>query len=90
VSNNGNSMAANLAMQRGNRCAATILTWCEGNVFAQLDDKQRYELRRVVLDNVNAYKDLMVDVVKSDTAVLNDIWVQKIDELRQEVRALRR
>ena len=90
MANNGLSLAANLAMARGNRCAATILTWCEAHVYEHLPDGLRQDMRRIVLDNVNAYKDLMVDVVKSDTAVLNDIWVQKLDELRQEVRAMRR
>ena len=48
----------------------------------------RSRLRQQVLDQVNALKDLSIDIVKSETAVVNEIWVEKLDEIHEELRAL--
>lgn len=86
-----NSMASNLVAVRGNRTTATILGWLEQNLYDQYDipkDMQR-RIRSVVLDNINGYKDLVIDIVKSDTAIINDIWVQKLDAIHDEIRKIK-
>jgi hypothetical protein len=83
-----NTMAVNLIANRGNRCTATLLTWIEREVYPHLSHEMQRELRSLVLDQVNGFKDLAMDVVKSDTAYLNELWVQKLDEIHRDVRRL--
>jgi hypothetical protein len=47
-------------------------------------------IRQVILDQVNTFKDLAIDIVKSDTAMMNQVWVEKLDEIHQELRELKR
>lgn len=85
-----NSMAANLVATRGNRASAAILGWIEENLYKEydIDPAMRSRLRQQVLDQVNALKDLSIDIVKSETAVINEVWVEKLDEIHQELRQL--
>lgn len=85
-----NSMAANLIASRGNRCTAVILGWLEGNVYPSLPPELQRQTRQVVLDQINSFKDLAIDVVKSDTAIMNQVWVSKLDEIHQELKWLSR
>jgi hypothetical protein len=82
-------MAANLVATRGNRCSATILGWLESNLYEEhpeISTAMQKQIRQVVLDNVNMFKDLAIDIVKSETDVLNEEWVLKIDEIHRAVR----
>lgn len=85
-----NSMAANLVATRGNRCSAAILGWIEENIYKEydIDPAMQRRLRQQILDQVNALKDLSIDIVKSETAVINEVWVEKLDEIHQELRLL--
>jgi len=85
-----NSMAANLVATRGNRCSAAILGWIEENLYKEydIDPKMRGRLRQQILDQVNALKDLSIDIVKSETAVVNEIWVEKLTEIHHELRQI--
>ena len=85
-----NTPTANLIAARGNRCSASILGWMEKNIYDSLSEEQRRMVRQVVLDNINAFKDLAIDVVKSDAAFVNQVWVEKLDDIHDELRALRR
>ena len=84
-----NTPTANLIAARGNRCTASILGWMEKNIYSNLSEDQRRQVRQVVLDNVNAFKDLAIDIVKSDAAYVNEFWAEKLDRIHDEVRALR-
>lgn len=84
-----NSLAANLVAARGNRCSATILGWLETNLYESHPDISTHtqkQIRQVVLDNVNLFKDIAMDIVKSETAILNDEYAIKIDEIHQGIR----
>ena len=81
-----NTMAANLIATRGNRTTAVILSWLEENAYQYLPDEVQRETRQMVLDQINTFKDLAIDIVKSDTAYMNEIWVQKLDEIHEAVR----
>jgi len=85
-----NSMAANLVATRGNRCSASILGWIEENLYKEydIDPKMQRRLRQQVLDQVNSFKDLSMDIVKSETAVMNEVWVEKLNEIHEEIRVL--
>lgn len=91
--NESNSMAANLVATRGNRCTAVILGYLEENVYRdvpQISTSMQKQIRQVVLDQVNTFKDLAIDIVKSDTALMNQVWVEKLDQIHAEIRDLRR
>ncbi len=81
-----NTMAANLVQTRGNRVSATMLSWLEDNVYEFLEEDLQRRTRQMVLDNVNGFKDLTIDIVKSDTAYMNQLWVEKLDEIHKEIR----
>ncbi len=85
-----NSMAANLVATRGNRASASVLGWIEDNLYKEyeIDQAMQRRLRQQVLDQINMFKDLAMDIVKSETAVINEVYVQKLDEIHQELRAL--
>ena len=83
-------MAANLVATRGNRCSAAVLGWIEENLYKEyeIDQAMQRRLRQHVLDQINMFKDLSMDIVKSETAVINEVYVQKLDEIHDELRAL--
>ena len=77
---NQNTTVANLVATRGNRCTAAILGWMEDHVYEYLDDDLRHQTRRMVLDQVNGFKDIAIDVVKSDVSMINETWVQELGQ----------
>ncbi len=81
-----NTMAANLLGRRGNRASAVLLSWLEENVYEHIPEDLQRQTRQVVLDNINGFKDLATDIVKSDTAYINQVWVQKLDEIHEAVK----
>ncbi len=81
-----NTMAANLIATRGNRLNAVLLGWLEEHVYELLPEELQKETRRMILDEVNAFKDLAMDIIKSDTAYYNEIWVEKLDQIHEAVR----
>lgn len=88
---NSNSMAANLVAARGNRTTATILSAIETEIYdsVSVPDGVKRKVRQIVLDQMNGYKDLMIDIVKSETALLNDHWVQQIAEIHEAIQELK-
>ena len=69
---NENTLAANLMAKRGNRCTAAILSYLEDQLYTQVEvpEQLQRQVRQTVLDQVNTFKDLAIDVVKSDTAII--------------------
>ena len=85
-----NSMAANLVATRGNRTSASILSWFEEHLYGEVPEistQMQKQIRQVILDNVNAFKDLAIDIVKSETAVINEEYMRKLDEIHAELRS---
>lgn len=84
------SMAARLIAQRGNRCTATILSFLEEEIYpkANLTTEQVRRIRRTVLDSVNDFKDLAIDVAKSDSSLVNDLWLQQIAAIDRKLDRL--
>lgn len=83
-----NSFSANLVATRGNRCSASVLGWLENNLYAnhpEISTREQKAIRQMVLDNVNQFKDLAMDIVKSEVDVLNDEYVKKIDEIHRYI-----
>lgn len=92
MSDNSNSMAANLVAKRGNRVTASILGFLEETLYRdhpEITTKEQKKIRQVILDGINEFKDLAIDIVKSETAIVNELWVQKIDELHKDLRHIK-
>lgn len=84
-----NSTTANLVATRGNRTSAAILGWLEENLYEEypgIPTVMQKRIRQMVLDNVNAFKDLAIDIVKSESAVINEEWSSKLDAIHAELR----
>lgn len=82
---------AQLIATRGNRCTATIMGYLEEHLYTkypQIATDEQKRIRSVVVNAVNAFKDLAIDIVKSDQDLINDIWVQKLDEIHAELSKL--
>lgn len=88
------NFVANLIAQRGNRCTASILGYLEDHVYKQfpsIPTEVQKRIRQEVLDQVNSFKDLAIDIIKADPDHINEFWVQKIDEMHQDLlRAIQR
>lgn len=85
----GNSTTANLIATRGNRTSASILGWLEEHLYEQypnISTAMQKQIRQMVLDNVNSFKDLAIDIVKSESSVINEEWSRKLDEIHAELR----
>lgn len=93
MSNNSESFVANLIAARGNRVTASILGYLEEQVYRQVPqiptDLQK-RIRQVVLDQVNGFKDLAIDIVKSDTDHINEHWVKTLDEIHAGIQKLQK
>lgn len=86
-----NELTRNLVATRGNRCTATILGHLEENVYEQYDVPKNVQqnVRRVVLDSINSYKDLVIDIVKSGDDIVNDLWTERLGEIHDAIVGLR-
>lgn len=89
MSTDVNSYAKNLLNRRGRRTVATILTWLEENIWQYVPEDKQQEARSKILSVVSDFQDLAMDMVASDTGVINDYWVEALDSLHQELKSIR-
>lgn len=82
-----NTGVARLIAIRGNRTTAVVLSWLEENVYGYLPEDVQKDTRRLILDQINGFKDLAIDVVKADTSMINEHWVEKLDEIYTAIRS---
>lgn len=88
VKHQENDFAKNLVSARSRRTVATILTWLENNVYEYLPSEVQTDTRSIVLANVNDLSDLAIDIVKSDTGVINEFWVTELKNLNERIDGL--
>lgn len=81
-----NSFAKNLLATRGRRAVATLLTWLEDNAYQYLPPEVQTETRGKVLSVIGEFQDLAMDMVASDTGVINDFWAEGLAEIKAEIR----
>lgn len=90
---NGESFVANLIAARGNRVTASILGYLEEQVYRQVPQiptELQKRIRQVVLDQVNGFKDLAIDIVKSDTDHINEHWATMLAQIHDGVQKLQK
>lgn len=77
-----------LLARRRDRAIAIILRVKEQECDRHLPMDASMKMRKVVLDQMNSFYDVCADIVNSldnGGTVLNDHWLQKIDELHDFV-----
>lgn len=79
-----------LLEKRRNRAIAVILGVKERECDGQLNAPSSQKLRKVVLDQLNEFHDLVVDLLDSldnGDVVLNEVYLRKIDDVHAVVVA---
>jgi hypothetical protein len=82
-----------LLAKRRDRAIAIILGVKERECDMRLSHEQSNKLRKVVLDQLNEFYDIVVDVMKSfdsDDIVMNDMYLNKLDQVHEGVKAIHR
>ncbi len=69
--------------RRRNRSIAIILTTKEQECDQYLPEDASFRLRKAVLDQLNEFHDLCIDLMESlsTSAIMNDIWLAKIEDI---------
>lgn len=83
-----NSFAKNLLATRGRRTVATLLTWLEAHVYEHIPADLQNETRGKVLSTVGEFQDLAMDMVASDTGIINDFWATELADIKAELRRI--
>ena len=73
-----------LLNRRKNRAAAIILGVKDDECDDYLPEEASRVLRKVILDEMNSFYEICIDVIESldnDTFLINDHWLEKLDEI---------
>lgn len=77
-------------VNRRNRALGSILGHAEREIFPKLKSPGLEEaFRTLVRDAINSYHDSVLDLVKAEDGVRNDLVIQKLEALETAVRAQR-
>ncbi len=74
--------------RRKQRCIATILGVKERELDKSLSAETQAKLRKVILDEINDFHDIALDLLNSvdgGNVVVNQLWLDKLDELYNHV-----
>lgn len=81
--------AEELIQRRKDKAIAIILRMKENDCDPHLPPAVRIKLRKIVLDQLNDFTDLVLDVVSSlensEVVVTNELWLQKLNEVHEVV-----
>lgn len=78
--------------RRRDRAIAVLLGVKEKEVDQYLPAEVKVRLRKAILDQLNEFHSLVLDVMRSldnGEVVLNDLYLEKIDDLHREVGMIR-
>jgi len=74
--------------RRKQRCIATILGIKEREVDEFISAETQAKLRKVILDEINDFYDIALDLLNSvdnGNVTINQLWLDKLDELYNHV-----
>jgi hypothetical protein len=71
--------------RRRNKAISIILRFKEDNLDESLDDETSAAFRTVVLDQINDFHDVCVDLIGASNGVVNEIWLDKIEAIHDAV-----
>lgn len=84
-------VVSDLVARRRDRAIAVLLGIKEREVDQYLPPDVKARLRKAILDQLNDYTTLVLDVLRSltndNTVVLNELYMQKLDEIHHSVMA---
>jgi hypothetical protein len=72
--------------RRRDRAVGSILGFAERELFRDLSTEQREKLRSVVLDALNGYHDSVLDLVKAEDGVRNDVVIEILERIEREMK----
>ncbi len=72
--------------RRRDRAVGSILGYAEREIFNSLTAEQRAGLRQVVLDALNGYHDSVLDLVKAEDGVRNDVVIEMLERIDRQTR----
>ncbi len=80
-----------LLTRRKNRAAAIILGMKDDECDYYLPEETSKKLRKVVLDQMNDFYDVCVDVIESldGSYIINDLWLEKLDQIHDDLMDLK-
>ncbi len=82
-------VVSDIVARRKDRAIAVLLGIKEREVDQYLPKEVQVRLRKAILDQLNDYTTLVLDVLRSlntdSTVVLNELWLQKLDEIHHAV-----
>jgi hypothetical protein len=89
VSESQQTQVGLLLERKKNRCIRTILGNKERDIDPHIDEETSARFRKVVLDEINGLiefvKDVIVSAPEGQHVVVNDLYLQKIDDLHRHI-----
>lgn len=67
--------------RRRNKAISIILRYKEDHIDSQIDEETSDRFRTVVLDQINDFHDVCVDLFGASGGVVNELWVEKLEEI---------
>jgi hypothetical protein len=67
--------------RRRNKAISIILRYKEDHIDDQIDEDTSDRFRTVVLDQINDFHDVCVDLIGASGGVVNELWVEKLEEI---------
>lgn len=67
--------------RRRNKAISIILRFKEDYIDDQIDEATSDQFRSVVLDQINDFHDVCVDLIGASGGVVNELWVEKLEEI---------
>lgn len=75
--------------RRRDRAVGSILGFAEREIFKSLTVDQREALRRTVLDALNGYHDSVLDLVKAEDGVRNDVVIEILERVDRNLSSMK-
>lgn len=76
--------------RRRDRAVGSILGFAEREIFESLSTQQRERLRQTVLDALNGYHDSVLDLVKAEDGVRNDVVIEILERVDRNLTQMQR
>lgn len=76
-------------VNRRNRVLGSILGHAEREIFPKLKDAAVEDaFRTLVRDAINSYHDSVLDLVKAEDGIRNDVVIERLEQLDRHVKAI--
>jgi hypothetical protein len=83
----------NMLVEQRKRLVGTLMRYVETDVYPRLPESERHRLRKKILQSVDAYHDVCLDMLKAtvdDGSIHNDEAARLLARLNNEIQELRK